>query len=579
MSAHKVYPVFVRIAAAIASCFFLTTSPPCFAGTKKDFFQGTDLNDANNYNPAGLPSGSSDVLLTTPFTALVLNAAVLQMCSLNLTADNVAYTISNNTATSTGSGISLDPFMGGGNSISGQAGDLIFVGGMNSSLTIQGVNSGTGSGSLSLGSGVGGSFDVAQASSTLNISAAINLGLGGSLTKTGAGVLNLSGPLTIAGSGGFNVNQGTANLFTGFVSAANTNLGVSNSALGPASDVTLNIQTSVQFRSLTGSVATPSNQAVINLVGTGTELRLFSASGSFAGRITGSGNVLMSGGTPNLIQTFSGNNTYSGTTTVSGSSLRIDGLTSGQGNYTVSGTSLMGGGTIGLSANGTVIVQDGNSPPGRLIPGAAGAVGTLSVSTIGTGGVIFRDTSIFTVDIGASGASDLLAIAGGYIDITGASDRLELNALAGAFDGGTYTIATFDQNLGSGIFNTVTGLPSNYVVSYLPTAITLQPVPELSVFGLWGVTGLFACWRRRRSRSVRRLLSRSERQVVQNGRHLAWSGSFARGARGRIKDHDRQHGGVEHPHFRWGASGRAGGLARSGRNAARHQRPFPGSNF
>jgi hypothetical protein len=109
--------------------------------------------------------------------------------------------------------------------------------------------------------------------------------------------------------------------------------------------------------------------------------------------------------------------------------------------------------------------------------------------TSGTGGVIFGSQSIFLADIGPSGTSDLLAIAGGYIDLTSSSDTLTLNGLAGGFDGSTYTIATFTQNLGSGTFNTVTGLPGNYVVAYTPTAIMLRPVPEPATWGL-GVLGL-----------------------------------------------------------------------------------------
>jgi hypothetical protein len=187
MSVNKVPFCFLQMAAAIASYFLFATAPLSLAGTQKSFFQGSDLNVAGNYNPAGLPSSSSDILITTPATALMLNAAPLNLCSLNLTADNVAYTISNNTATSTGSSIDLDPFMNGGNSISGEAGDAIYLGGVNSSLTIQRANGGTGSGGLSLGSNSGGLLNVAQASSTLSISAPINMGLGGVVTKTGGG--------------------------------------------------------------------------------------------------------------------------------------------------------------------------------------------------------------------------------------------------------------------------------------------------------------------------------------------------------------------------------------------------------
>lgn len=473
MSGYKSSPAVRQIGVVIYFCFLFAAAPLGVARTQKNFFQGSDLNDGNNYNPAGLPSDSFDVLLNTPPTTLTLSAAVLNMGSLNVTADNVAYTISNNTATSTNSTIFLANLIGTGNSISGHADDVIFVGGMNSSLTIQGANGGSGSGGLSLGSGIGGSLNVAQASSNLTISAPIALGTS-PLTKIGAGTLNLSSALSIGGgSGTLAINQGTANLLPGFAAGANFNLSVNNSVAGPAPDVTVYIQSSVQFRSLSGSVAGPSSQAIVNLMGTSTQLTLgVLGGGTFAGSITGAGSVLYSASNT---ETFSGNNTYSGTTTVAGGTLRIDGTTSGQGNYAVSGSGgiLTGSGTIDLATNNTLLVS-----AGRLTTGGTNATGTLNVLASGTGGVIIRDQGAFFVDIGSAGSSDLLAIGGGYIDITSASDTLTLNSLAGAFDGSTYTIATFAQNLSGGTFNTVTGLPSNYSVAYTSNSIMLLPVPE-----------------------------------------------------------------------------------------------------
>lgn len=473
----------------------LLTCVTAFGGVQKDFFQGSDLNVPANYNPAGLPSNTSDVLLTTSIGALNLDAVSLNMGSLNVTANNVAYTISNNTATATGSSISFSPLAGGGNSFSGQANDAIYLGGANSILTFQGTNGGSGSGGLSLGSNSGFSVDVAQVTSTVNLSTNIAFGSGG-LTKTGAGVLNLSRSMSSGSNGNLIVNGGTTNLLSGFTSGANINLAVNNSVVSPASDVTLNVQTSVQFRSLSGSVASPSSHATINLVGTGTQLSLFFAGGNFAGTIAGAGSVTVSGPTIGG-QTFSGNNTYAGTTTVNGGHLRIDGATSGQGNFTVVSSGILSGsGTIGLALNGTLTLSGFS----RLSAGAEDAAGTLNVSTSGTGGVIIGNQGLFFVDIGAAGASDLLAIAGGYIDLTSGSDTLQLNSLSGAFDGSTYTIATFNQNLGSGTFNTVTGLPANYAVSYQPNAIMLLPVPEPSVIALGGEILLLGWWLRSRSR-------------------------------------------------------------------------------
>ena len=260
----------------LVACALLLNST-VFAGTQKTFFQNGDLNDANNYNPAGLPSSSDDVLLTTAVTALTLNAATLQLDSLNVTS-SASYVISNNTSTSTDSTLSLLPFSAGGNSIAPSGLDAIYLGAANSSLTIQGPNAGTGTGPLMLSLNFGGNVDVAQPTGVLNISARTDVGSAASMTKTGAGVLNLSG-VYFAFGGGLNINGGTTNFLAGFsnLSPTRTLLSVNNPNTGPATNVTLNVQTSVQFRAVTGTIAAPStgmNAATINLLGTGTELAI-----------------------------------------------------------------------------------------------------------------------------------------------------------------------------------------------------------------------------------------------------------------------------------------------------------------
>ncbi len=485
----KTYPRRFLVATFTLSLITASLAP---AATQKDFFQNSDLNNGNNYNPAGLPSLSFDVLLTTPATALMLNGASLSMSSLNqLNASS--YVISNNTPAATNSDIILAPQ--GGNSIGANGNDAIYLGGANANLTIQGANGGGGTGLLTLQ--VVGNIDVAQASSTVTLSAALRTSASLVITKTGAGVLNLSNELNAFG-GGIALNGGVTNLLAGFnnLTPTRTGLSVNNVNTGAGSAVILNVQTSASFRGVRGTIVAPSsglNTATINVQGATTTLGLtYNGTGptsdAYAGVIAASGNVALDTISATYVQTFSGNNTYTGTTTVRGGILRIDGTTSGQGNYTVSSQpaagigTLTGSGAIGLALNGTITV--GGANPGRLSAGPDSATGTLNVMTSGTGGVIFGAQSVFLVDIGPAGASDLLSIAEGYIDLTASSDTLALNSLAGGFDGGAYTIASFTQNLGGGIFNTITGLPANYVVSYTPTAIMLLPVPEPATWGL-----------------------------------------------------------------------------------------------
>jgi autotransporter-associated beta strand protein len=181
--------------------------------------------------------------------------------------------------------------------------------------------------------------------------------------------------------GGVAVDEGIANFLPGAaVVAGNVLLAVNNPNTGPGSAVTVNLHTSIYFRTLSGTVATASsgtNTATLNLVGSGTELRMGGASsGSCAAAIAGDGSLVQADGT----QILSGNNRYTGTTRVTGGTLLIDGVTSGQGDYllqpgpTSAGARLGGSGTIGLAANAKVLLSGG-----FLSPANFATVGTLRV--------------------------------------------------------------------------------------------------------------------------------------------------------------------------------------------------------
>jgi hypothetical protein len=451
----------------------LATASLGLARTTKEFFQNSDLTDGNNYLPSGVPGASNDVIFTTPAIMLELNGTQLSMGSVNVTS-NQAYLVSNNTPGTANSSLVLD----GGDGINNVApnpADVIYVGGATSTLTFQRLNGDDGIGTLSLDAGDG-NFDVAEAGATLNISASLSIGFP---TKIGEGTMNIAGPFGGL-SAGLIVNEGTVNFLQGSSAGGRVILAVNNPNTGAGTDVTVNLYTSETFNGLRGTLASPAtgiNTATVNLIGTGTELYLQFGGGagdaSFAGVIAGTGSVRFDSPTGN--QTFSGNNTYSGTTTVVNETLFIDGTTSGQGNYIVGTgggfTSLGGSGTIGLAGNGTVTVTHFTS---SIVPGPPhSGIGTLSVITGSAGGVIFGQDSTLSIDVGELGESDRLAISGGVIDLTGTTDTLTLNALAGAFDGSDYTIATFAQNRNNGFFNTVENLPSGYSVAYGPTSIKL----------------------------------------------------------------------------------------------------------
>ena len=369
------------------------------------------------------------------------------------------------------------------NTLGGDPSDLIFLGGATSTLTIQGANGGGGTGLLRLLLNSSGNIDVAQAGATLNISSDLGMGIN-AITKTGAGTLNLSGQVSTFGGGIF-VNGGTVNILpSATLSGVNHfHISVNNSNTGVGSDIALNVQTSISVAGLNGTVATPSsgtNTATVNLAGAATQLSLSvttSSTASYAGTIAGSGSVSIFGFVSSSSeQTFSGNNTYSGTTSVTAATLRINGTTSGQGDYSITSSgsnsgALAGTGTIGLQTNRVIrLVGINQGGSAILAPGAASGIGTLHVMASGTGGIIFGDVSIFAVDIGAAGSSDLLAIAGGSIDLTNPTDTLSLSALAGAFDG---------SSIPSPLLIPISA-PTRSIMSWGCRAITSSVTPQIA---------------------------------------------------------------------------------------------------
>lgn len=450
------------------------------ARSPRIFSQNSDLLNPANYTPTGTPAATDDVILSSAAAVLTSNGTNLNMGSVN-EVSGLARTISNNAPGIADSVLTL----GGGDGLNGAGGnpaDLVYVGCNSCSLTFQGPNGDDGIGLLRLFVAQSGFFDVAAAGATLNISSPVSLLGQASITKTGAGILNLSGAINNNFNTGLSVNGGTVNFLPEATISGSCLLSVNNFNTDAGSAVTLNLQTPLAFAGLNGFLASPAtgtNSATVNLIGTTTNLGLAiatsQANASYAGTIAGSGSVTLSASGHS--QTFSGNNSYTGTTTVSSGTLVVDGTTSGQGNYLISRTAgtaaLSGMGTIGLGPNGTVTVTGSNS---RLVPGPTSGLGSLRVETSGTGGVILGNSSTLAVELAGAGACDQLSITGGFLDLTSSSDTLSITALPGAFDGLDYNIVTFGQNVGGGVFNTVQGLPFNYTVQYGPNSIRIAAV-------------------------------------------------------------------------------------------------------
>jgi autotransporter-associated beta strand protein len=311
----------------------------------------------------------------------------------------------------------------------------------------------------------------------------------------------------------FTINEGVVN----FLPGAEGNFGqlfVNNPNTAAGSAVVCNLHTSMSFQGLQGQIAVPSsgtNTVTINLPSASTELRLAYSSSmgppnstrDYPGTITGNGSVVLThSGVQTFAQAFNGANTYSGTTRIESGEIVINGNTSGQGNYVVGpGSSanavLSGSGTVGLSPDSVISLGLGASGSGYLSPARSIAIGTLGVAASGLGGVSFGDRGTFEVQVGPNGASDRLAISSGSIMLTGLMDKLIFSSLGGGFDGLDYTIATFSQNAGGGVFNIVQGLPADYMLQYNPTSIkVVTPQLPMQLIGavsrkMHGAVGLF----------------------------------------------------------------------------------------
>ncbi|MDA3799692.1 MAG: hypothetical protein PF692_11500, partial [Kiritimatiellae bacterium] len=173
-----------------------------------------------------------------------------------------------------------------------------------------------------------------------------------------------------------------------------------------------------------------------------------------------------------------------GTLRVSGGTLLIDNTSgSGSGHAAVSvgtGATLGGTGIIGGVAGYTVanVVVSGTATDARatVAPGTINATtGThiLGTLTVGSGSqannVTFGSYSRLTLHFASDGSHDQLTVYGS-VNLSGTSDTLELSVPEGTA-AGTYTLASATGGI-SGVFDSVTGLPSGAQLNY--TANTLE---------------------------------------------------------------------------------------------------------
>ncbi|EIZ85882.1 outer membrane autotransporter barrel domain protein [Methylobacterium sp. GXF4] len=254
----------------------------------------------------------------------------------------------------------------------------------------QGIGSLAGAGRVSLGAGT---LTAGADNSSTAFSGTIT-GSGG-LAKAGTGTLTLSGSNSYSG--------GTALLGGTLAIAADASLGASAGGL----------------RFDGGTLVTTASLAMARPVTLAGDARLRPASGTsltLNGSVTGPGGLVQDGEGTTIL---AGRNTYAGATTVAGGTLQIDGVLSASEVTVRRGGTLAGSGKIG-----DPLIEAG----GRLAPGSAAAIGTLSIH----GPLTFAAGSFYTVKLtpAANDRTDVtgpVALQGGTVQV-----------LAGA---GTYTPA------------------------------------------------------------------------------------------------------------------------------------------
>ncbi|MGL9618409.1 autotransporter domain-containing protein [Bradyrhizobium sp. U531] len=341
------------------------------------------------------------------------------------------------------------------------AGSLTFNGG---TLQVTGTTFNTTARAITLGAG-GGTIEIADAANEFVVSQSIS---GGTLTKSGAGTLTLTGA---AGFSGAMVSAGTlAFLDTTAGNAEITNNAqltfYGNSTAGSATIVNSgNVLFDGNSTAGNAQLVNTTAGAVINFFTPGPNSDGKLTAGSIAGNgrfdlnsieltvggnnlsttVTGvlTGDGMMTGtsliktGTGTL--TLSGINTYTGATIVDGGTLAVNGSILASSGVTVNAGGALGG--TGIVGNTTI------ASGGALAPG--NSVGTLTVS----GNLTFGAGSFYRVEVSPT-AADRTNVSG-IATLAGAT--VQAFALSGSFRAQTYTILTATGGFGGTQFAGITG--------------------------------------------------------------------------------------------------------------------------
>jgi len=326
------------------------------------------------------------------------------------------------------------------------------------------------------------------------------IGFGDTSTAATATIIS-NGAQSVQGGVGFfdNSNAGTAHIT---VNAGSALYLQDNSTADTATVVTVNGAVDV-----TASIAPV--QTIGSLSGSGTYSLsgITLAVGSLNGNDVISATIQNEGGlNPGLFTggfskvgtgtvTLSGTSTYHGATTVEAGTLLVNGSLAPQSHTTVqSGATLGGIGTL----SGSVTVDTGAT----LAPGGT-SPGTLTLN----GGLDLADGASLTFRLGIS--SDLLAVAGGALEVAPGAHLVLNLADSGGFGNGTYTLIDFTgtttNNLDLSQFtlgSTIGGYTYELALNGTTLQVIAAPEPSTWAFLASGLTFLLLATRLRRSSLV-----------------------------------------------------------------------------
>ncbi|WP_332119523.1 autotransporter domain-containing protein [Azorhizobium caulinodans] len=338
-------------------------------------------------------------------------------------------------------------------------------------LTLTGTNSYTGGTTISAGTlqigngGTSGSITgnvLDNGTLTFNRSDAVTFAGAisgtGSLTKAGSGILTLTGANSYTGgttvSGGTLVgnttsltgnivdnasvvfNQTTTGTYSGVISGTGALTKTGSGTLILTGNSTYTGGTLISEGTLQIGNGGATGSIIGNVINNATLVFNRSGTYDFPGTITGSGAVIITGGST---VNFTSANGYNGAISVSDSSFVLTPNAVSSSSYTVgTGGTISGTGTIG----GLTVASGGTAAPGY-------SPGTLTVA----GNVTFLPGSVYSVDVTPSGAHDLIT-ASGTASILGGT--VAVNATAGGYS--PVTTLTILQASGgvSGTFASVT---------------------------------------------------------------------------------------------------------------------------